>query len=402
MDGGPDAPPLDGARDDTATLGDSDTGDTDVSDVASDALTPDGGVTSCVGGLESNEYQTAVVLTDGSVTIWGDNDDGQLGLGGVGPDELAPVVIPGLSGIVNVEIGAFHGCARNADGDLFCWGHADAGQVGDGTTGTGKPPTRIMGVPPVAEMALGGWHTCTITMGTGEVWCWGRNAVGQIAGMGTGDTTTPRVAPGAPAARRIAAGGFHTCAVDLGGDVWCWGGNADGQCGTGGASSSERTPSRVLGVSGAVDVSVGDFHSCALIDGGTVRCWGRNASGQCGDSTTSATRATAVSVVGAAGAISLFSGDDHTCILSGAGALSCWGLDDRGQVGDGMGGDTQTTAIPAIGVPPFVDFAAGRKHTCGAEANGTVHCWGENVDGQLGDGTTTSRPTPMPSLFRCP
>jgi alpha-tubulin suppressor-like RCC1 family protein len=272
----------------------------------------------------------------------------------------------------------------------------------------------------VRAVGVGRAHACALVSG-GELRCWGFNSDGQL-GDGTAATRPAPVpvlvaAGGAPLAgvQAVSVGAVHTCAVVEGGQVRCWGDNSSGQIGD---DSTTDRPSPVTVVSepggdplaGVQTVEVGSHHSCALLTGGELRCWGQNNFGQLGDGT-EGDRLTPTPVVSEAGGAPLTGvqavsvGDEHTCALLAGGELRCWGRNDDGRLGNGV------TAAEATSVPvpvlkadgaPFAGVrgvAAADKHTCALLDGVDVQCWGANGLGQLGDGTTTDRIKPAPVTF---
>jgi alpha-tubulin suppressor-like RCC1 family protein len=191
---------------------------------------------------------------------------------------------------------------------------------------------------------------------------------------------------------RISAGIAHTCQINEGGTVSCWGGNASGQLGdpTLGNFSS---PVNVVGLTGVVAVSAGGAHTCALLAGGTMRCWGAGGMGQLGNNSTVAIQSASVLVSGLSGAVAISAGGGHSCALIADGTVRCWGLNAAGQLGDNTTSN-RPTPVAVVGLSGVVAISAGGQHTCAVLAGGTVRCWGFNPFGQLGDGTTTSRHLP--------
>ncbi len=186
----------------------------------------------------------------------------------------------------------------------------------------------------------------------------------------------------------IAAGELHTCALTDQGGVQCWGANLWSQLGDGSTTFRSTTPVDVVGLaSGVQAIAAGGFHTCALTDQGGVQCWGANGSGQLGDGST-ARHLTLVDVVGlASGVQAIAAGGDHTCALTDQGGVQCWGANGSGQLGDGSTTD-RTTPVDMVGLPNGVQaIAAGDYHTCALTDQGGVKCWGANFNGQLGDGT---------------
>ena len=237
-------------------------------------------------------------------------------------------------------------------------------------------------------------HSCSVST-VGGVKCWGDNLFGKL-GDGTG---TQRVGPVdvtglTSGVATVSARGLHTCALTTAGGVQCWGWNFHGQLGNGTASNSQ-TPVGVSGLaSGVAAISTGENHSCALTTTGGLKCWGNGLSGQIGDGT-STSRATPVDVIGlSSGVAAVSAGAAHTCALTTAGGLKCWGHNSSGQLGNGT---TTDSAIPVdvSGLTNGVTaVSAAESHTCALTTSEGLKCWGNNVFGQLGDGTGTQRHTP--------
>jgi alpha-tubulin suppressor-like RCC1 family protein len=193
----------------------------------------------------------------------------------------------------------------------------------------------------------------------------------------------------------VAASYRHSCALQTTGTVMCWGDNTFGQLGN--STTEITTRSHVVtGLNNAVGISAGDLHTCALQAAGTVRCWGKNSNGALGIAAAAAAlSATSIAVPGLTDSVALSSGYNHNCALKTNGAVVCWGENSNGQLGNGTQIDS-TAPVPVIGLIDVVAISANGYHSCALQALGTVRCWGLNESGQLGNGTTTRSLNPVP------
>jgi alpha-tubulin suppressor-like RCC1 family protein len=354
------------------------------------------GLRSGVVAIAAGDLHTCALTVGGDVKCWGRNSSGQLG-DGTTTSRTTPVDVSELgSGVVAIAAGGFHTCALTTDGGVKCWGYNGLGQLGDGTTTSRNMPVDVVRLGSgVRAIGAGGYHTCVLTA-SGGIKCWGDNTYGQLGIGKFGYRPIPADVSGLGSwVSAIAAGDLHTCAPRAGG-VKCWGANRDGQLGNGMWADS-ATPVDVSGLgSGVRAIAAGDLHTCALTAGGGVKCWGQNSSGQLGDgTTTSRTTPVDVSGLGAGVIAAIATGGLHTCALTAGGGVKCWGQNSYGQLGDGTT-TRRTTPVDVSGLGSgVVAIAAGRYHTCALTAGGGVKCWGQNSYGQLGDGTTTDRTTPV-------
>lgn len=304
----------------------------------------------------------------------------------------------GLSNVVAVAAANDHTCALVSGGTVACWGSNYLGALGTGSLdtaggpGTAFPPTAVAGLSNVTSIAATDETTCVIRS-DGTVWCWGVCGEGQC-GNPSAPADDPNVtqvcastsgATGVDAgacasfltgATSVSGGANSFCAILSGGTVACWGANV-----------GSFTPVTVAGLSGVSAVAVGEGYACALQSTGTVACWGSNADGQLGNGTTLAsTSPTAVTGLTGAIAIAATQRDTSTCALLSGGTVQCWGDNDEGQLGNG----TTTNALTPTPVSNLSQVTAISGAACALLTTGQIECWGPGSDGQLGNGTTVS------------
>ena len=263
-----------------------------------------------------------------------------------------------LTGMTQIDAGVDVTCARLSNGQARCWGDNLLRQLGNGTQSNSARPVAVEnggGTAPMAnvtQVTTGGNHSCAVLAST-EVRCWGSNIEG---GLGTGSGTSPVNARPVVAVtgggnlrnvRQVSAGFTHTCAVLIGGQVRCWGRNDEGELGNDDNADSNR-PVVVTDVdgtgplTGVAQVSAGKNFTCATFASGRVACWGAGAAGQLGDETNNP-HDTPVLVAGIGGAGSLtnvaevHAGLLHACARINSGRVACWGDNAHGQLGKGTG-----------------------------------------------------------------
>ena len=356
------------------------------------------GLMAGVTAIAAGGNHTCALSNRGGVTCWGQNTDGQLG-NGTTTQSNVPVAVSGLSaGVTAIAASGRFACAMTGERVVKCWGDNYVGQTGNGVASRSLVPVDVTGRIGGMTAHSGNNHTCAVTDVDG-VECWGYNYVGQL-----GNGTTSKDATFVPVdvsglqgrVSAISTGTTHTCALTAG-RVACWGYNLHGELGNRTRVNSD-VPVAVAGLSGGVAaIAAGSGHTCTLASSGGVRCWGANYSDQLGNGTR-ANSTSAVPVSGlASGVAAIAAGRDHTCAVTSFGGVKCWGANHAGQLGNG----TTTSSR----VPVDVDFtragqtivaiSAGSWHTCALTMAGGVRCWGLNRSGQLGNGTTAGSPTPV-------
>jgi alpha-tubulin suppressor-like RCC1 family protein len=351
--------------------------------------------------VQAGGAHTCALFPNGTERCWGHNSNGQLGNGDVAVSS-APVSVVGMTTGTAISSGGSHSCAVLLDGTVECWGLNDVGQLGNGTTTNASAPVRVTGIANAVSVSAGYKHTCA-ALQDGTVRCWGDNSYGQLGdgsalvfgpvrGLSLFHSATPVTVTGITTAVAVSASrGYHTCAVLQNGDAECWGDNTYGQLGDG-TTTSSATPVIVAVRRGDYRaISGGAYHTCGLLTGGVVYCWGLNFSGQLG-SGNNVDHALPASVSGTDWitpmntAVSVSTGDLHSCAALQDGTARCWGQNDHGQLGDGTTNNANAP-VRVNGVTQSTQITSAGNHNCVSLHGGSVQCWGENRYNQLGDGT---------------
>jgi alpha-tubulin suppressor-like RCC1 family protein len=302
--------------------------------------------------------------------------------------------------------GTEHTCVIKGSQLVWCWGDNANGQLGNNSTTDSSTPVAVTAtnLTGALQVAGGDRHTCA-RKSDNTVWCWGKNDVGQLGDGTTMQRLTPAAvtATNLSSASDVATGLNHSCAVRTSdGTVWCWGKNDAGQLGDGTMTSSSN-PVQVVGLSGMAQVVAGEQHTCARKSSdGTVYCWGRNNLGQLSNKTNTDSL-TPVQVLKLKGSsmtqpvtsvAMLASGRNFVCGLLTTGSIACWGEGTQGQLGNGA----STNVILAVTVNTINDgvlLTAGHDHACAKRGGGSEMCWGDNTNGQLGNNMTTDSNVPV-------
>ncbi len=278
-----------------------------------------------------------------------------------------------------------HSCARRKAGDVLCWGKNTYGQLGNGGRTDSPRLSKVRGLKGVKQVEVGRDFSCALRT-SGAVACWGNNEDGQLGdgrGGSPGAMSLDVVAVrGLKGARQISVGEYHGCALTSDAKVKCWGNAENGQI----SDDSQRvfaSPMTIDRLGPIKQMASGGNHVCALETSGKVKCWGRNTEGQLGDGK-SGSRIKAVEVQGIRDGVALASGDNHTCVQRKNGTVWCWGSNSDGQLGMKATGKKHNTPIPVEGLQQVAQIAGGDRHNCARLKTGRVVCWGSNDQGQTG------------------
>jgi alpha-tubulin suppressor-like RCC1 family protein len=337
--------------------------------------------------------QSACGLTaTGQAYCWGFNNSGQLGNGTTNTSSVPVAVSGGIAfGTISGPGGLFGDgvCGLAKAGQTYCWGF---GFLGNGSPFSGSlVPIAIADTLAFASISVNDF-TCAVSK-AGVADCWGIDGEGEL---GNGSSTpgvdfdSPVAVLGGLAFSSVGTGFFHACGLTKGGQAYCWGQNFAGQLGTGDFSAGSNVPVAVSTGLTFTQVSVGQFHTCALTKDGTAYCWGANG-GQLGNGSTNSSNVP-VPVAGGITFASITAGASHTCALTKAGVAYCWGSNFVGEAGTGTGASLTpiTTPSPVAGGFTFASLSAGAQLTCGVAVKLGAFCWGNNASGQVGNGSTSS------------
>jgi alpha-tubulin suppressor-like RCC1 family protein/uncharacterized protein YjdB len=326
------------------------------------------------------------LTTDGAAFCWGAGP----GLGdGAAAGQPTPVAVLGGLSFVEIGAGAGYACGRTAAGAVHCWGLNNAGQLGTGASDTlSLFPVPLAGGLSFGKLSVGPSHACGLT-GDGSAYCWGDNSSG-MAGAGPNgacdirECPTPVPVSGGLRFTDISAGGLHTCGVAVDQAAYCWGYNGDGELGTFVQFNHSDTPVPVDGGLSFASVDAGGNHTCGIVTGGLVFCWGDNTYGELGTGARGGAVGSPTPVFGGMTFAALDAGARVTCALAAGGAEYCWGQNAHGTLGNGDFSDRSAPAAVIGGLAFDVISVGTGLAACGIATSQLLYCWGHAQQGETG------------------
>jgi alpha-tubulin suppressor-like RCC1 family protein len=276
------------------------------------------------------------------------------------------------------------------------WGPNNRGQLGDGTAVAKSSPVSVVGgFTDWIQLSAGDLHSLGLRA-NGAAWGWGNNLNGQVGNNTTVSTLSPvSVVGGYTDWTQLSAGDDHSLGVRANGTAWGWGNNLRGQVGNNSTVNRSSPVSVVGGFTDWTQVSAGFNHSLGVRANGTAWGWGGNFNGYLGDNTT-VSKSSPVSVVGGfTDWTQVSAGRGHSLGLRSNGTAWGWGLNNDGELGDGTTVQKSSPVSVIGGYTDWIQLSAGGNHNLGLRENGTAWAWGSNASGQLGDNTTVSKSSPV-------
>jgi alpha-tubulin suppressor-like RCC1 family protein len=369
----------------------------------------------CVRQIAAGDFHTCALLADDTVRCWGINASGELGQPPSGFERkyTKPTEVPGLTKVAEIACGGVagfgHTCARTKGGRVLCWGQNKLFELGRSGVDATPDPAAVEGVQDAVALSTRGAHVCA-AISDGGVVCWGMNGSGELGRTPVfdGGALLPGAVQGLPSAvSAVAAGVGHTCVIPADRSLSCFGWNATGQLGSPNPKTYRVDPQQVPGEASIGQVFSGVGFTCALrTEIGDVSCWGYNKDGELGNGTISDQDShKRVHLPTGRKAVRLGGSSLAPCALLDDGSLWCWGANTFGQVGASTGaGIAISTPVPVSGLhgAKILDIVGGASHACALFDDGIVSCWGSNLWGELGRGDTTpdggpdEAPHPLP------
>jgi alpha-tubulin suppressor-like RCC1 family protein len=382
--------------------------------------------TSEVAQVAAGAGHACALFADHTVMCWGYDYKPYASTAGVGEAVIAsatPIPITGATDIDELRAAEMHTCGRKLDGTLWCWGHNENGQLGDGTTTHSRAAVQVAGLTNVSLFDGGSRHTCAVGTynGVAGLWCWGRggeaghNATGPTGKLGNNSSADSKMpvrvdlsaaASAGQTVKSLSTGSYHSCVVMSDDKTWCWGRNANGELGNG-ATTPTKVPVQVsyAGITIPPGITVDQVScsdgrkktnsTCMLLSNGTVYCWGANAKSELGDGGTvqRTTPSTPVNVtaLGAVKIVELGAASLAKCARTDDGSVWCWGENRNGILGINDGAITvRATPVKVNAISTAARLDMSHKLACVVDTANHLLCWGTNRRGQAGAKAPTS------------
>lgn len=314
------------------------------------------------------------------VYCWGSNEYGQLGNGSWNLG-AAGTKVSSLNGVTKVVTQIHSACALTALGQVFCWGAGNSGQLGNGAIQDSNVPVLVQGVGDAVSIFAVGPESFCAQVASGEIYCWGKNNVGQLGNGSFINGSVPSVVVGLNDVVSVSSLGDSACATVLNGDIYCWGGNAFGRLGVG-DQGNINVASIVPGFSGVVRYYPSYYHVCALMSDKKVKCSGLEESGRLGNGSVNwAVSPFMTDVAGLENVMEVVTSDATSCALKNDDTVWCWGPNASGQVGNGTNiAVAQPVLVQGIGEIARL-YSTGYASFCAQSFDGETWCWGYGGDG---------------------
>jgi alpha-tubulin suppressor-like RCC1 family protein len=339
-------------------------------------------------------FATCDIGSIGIAHCWGSNN-GQVG-DNTTTDRLTPVNVSGATRFTQLAMEELHTCGLSTAGAVYCWGSNSSGQLGNSNPSNANVPVAVSGGLTFKSVTVGGAFTCAVTTANAG-YCWGYNSFGNLGRGNENDTNAPAAVVGGLTFASIDAGGDFACGVTTTGQGYCWGSDTYGQLGNGGTISGQTddlstAPVQVAGGLTWSQISAGMYFACGVTTAGAGYCWGLgNYQLGNGDDQSSSSP---VPVSGGLTFRSIDTGYGYACGVTTANEAWCWGANDYGQLGAESPVDLTRVPVRGGGARTFSEVAVGSSGggatACGISVDRlSVHCWGRNDYGQLGNGGTS-------------
>ncbi|WP_162271029.1 T9SS type A sorting domain-containing protein [Chryseobacterium glaciei] len=341
--------------------------------------------TGCWKSVSAGSFHSLGIKTDGTLWVWGNNTDNQLG-DGTNTQRNNPIQIGTATNWKKVFASGKYSVAIKTDGTLWAWGNNQFGYLGDGTTTNRTIPTKIGTATDWEDIAVGEAHTLGIKS-NGTLWAWGMNVSGELGDGTTTNRLVPTQIGTATNWKSIAAGTFFSVAIKTDGTLWAWGYNGHGQLGDG-TITNRISPKQIGTNTDWADVVAGDSHTAGRKTNGFLYTWGYNGSGQLADGTTSS-RSTPFLASDAIQKV--ITGSFNTIAITTSGNVIACGNNTTGSFGNNT--NTSTSNWVLLGSNSHMMISTGGLHTLSINNDGVLKVTGSNNYGQLGDGTGVQKST---------